>query len=105
VDWADVAARLGELPAPVEDIQAELRRARGEGPGPDDAPAMLCGPERLARVRRYAADVAAGRKIRFVGRERTLSGPEGRTAAGAVDGSDGAGIVPHAGAGERKDSA
>ncbi|MDI9430108.1 MAG: hypothetical protein QM570_00120 [Planctomycetota bacterium] len=107
-DWEEVAQRLDALPEEVQDTEAELKAAAGEGPGPDDTPALRCpawdddGAERLARVRRYAGDVEAGRRIRFVDRSRTLSGPERRTRAGAVDGSDGPGIVRQAGAGEEK---
>ena len=79
VDWETVAAQMGELPGAAQDTEAELRAAAGEGPGPDDWPALQYapsdeeGPERLARVRRYAADVTAGRPIRFVDRGRMLT--------------------------------
>lgn len=89
----------------IETTEEELAKAMGEGPGPDDPPDLFCpagdddGPERLARVRRYAADIDRGQPIRFVPRERLLSRFEARTPAGAVDGPDRGRIGRQAGAG------
>ena len=71
-DWLNVP--LTDEPLGPEDIEAELLTAMGEGPGPDDLPALFCppwdedAPARLARVRAYHSDVASGKPIAFIPR-------------------------------------
>lgn len=82
--------RMDDPAAEIESTEDELRRAMGESAGPDDAPALSCsawddeGPERLARVRRYAADIDKGRAIRFVEKETALCGPVSESPAGVA---------------------
>jgi hypothetical protein len=97
VDWEAVGRRMDEAPGENEPTEDELRRAAGEGPGPDDAPALryplwdIDAPEKLARVRRYAADIDRGRPIRFVRKETALCGPVSESRAGMARGRIGPG--------------
>jgi hypothetical protein len=61
-----------------EDVAAVLALHLGEGPGPDDGLVPQngsdpCAEEKLARLRRYHADVVNGRPIRFLDCDLLLS--------------------------------
>lgn len=78
IEWPD-PAKLQDLPEPVETTEQELGRCLGEAPGPDDDPDPVSmfdenREEKRARLRRYHADILAGRQIQFVARGERLTG-------------------------------